>query len=44
MQGTMPGAAVQAGKTTHGLDGQKQHQYVDRTIRGRVNQNDIGQR
>ena len=29
-------------KTTHGLDGQ--HQDVDRTLRGRVNQNDRGQR
>jgi len=27
-----------ARKTTHGLDGQ--HQEVDRTLRGRVNQND----
>jgi len=26
---------TQARKTTHGLDGQ--HQYVDRTLRGRVN-------
>jgi len=33
---------TQGSKTTHGLDGQ--HQYVDRTIRGRVNQNDRGQR
>jgi len=33
---------TQARKTTHGLDGQ--HQYVDRTPRGRVNQNDRGQR
>jgi len=33
MQGTMP---------THGLDGQ--HQDVDRTPRGRVNENDGGQR
>ena len=32
----------QARKTTHGLDGQ--HQYVDKTICGRVNQNDRGQR
>jgi len=32
---------TQARKTTHGLDGQ--YQYVDRTIRGRVNQNDSGQ-
>jgi len=37
MQGTM-----QARKATHGLDGQ--HQDVDRTLRGRVNQNDRGQR
>jgi len=29
---------TQARKTMHGLDGQ--HQYVDRTPRGRVNQND----
>ena len=28
-------------KTTHGLDGQ--YQDVDRTLRGRVNQNDRGQ-
>ena len=33
---------MQARKTTHGLDGQ--HQYVDRTNRGRVNQNERGQR
>ena len=33
---------TQARKTTHGLDGQ--HQYVDRTPRGRVSQNDRGQR
>ena len=33
---------TQARKTTHGLDGQ--HQDVDRTVRGRVNQNDRGQR
>ena len=33
---------TQVRKTTHGLDGQ--HQDVDRTPRGRVNQNDIGQR
>ena len=33
---------TQARKTTHGLDGQ--HQYVDRTSRGRVNQNDGGRR
>jgi len=32
----------QAMKTTHGLDGQ--HQYVDRTTDGRVNQNDRGPR
>jgi len=32
---------TQARKTTRGLDGQ--HQYVDRTLRGRVNQNDRGQ-
>ena len=29
---------TQARKTTHGLDGQ--HQDVDRTLRGRVSQND----
>jgi len=29
---------TQARKTTHGLNGQ--HQHVDRTPRGRVNQND----
>jgi len=29
---------TQARKTMHGLDGQ--HQYLDRTIRGRVNRND----
>ena len=40
MQGTMPGAR-KARKATHGLDGQ--HQDVDRTLRGRVNQNDRGQ-
>jgi len=33
---------TQAKKTKHGLDGQ--HQYVDRTIRGRVYHNDRGQR
>jgi len=33
---------TQAKKTTHGLDGQ--HQYVDRTPRGKVSQNDRGQR
>jgi len=32
---------TQARKTTHGLDGQ--HQDVDRTLRGRVSQNDRGQ-
>jgi len=32
---------TQARKATHGLDGQ--HQHVDRTPRGRVNQNDRGQ-
>jgi len=31
----------QVRKTTHGLDGQ--HQDVDRTLHGRVNQNDRGQ-
>ena len=33
--------ARKARKATHGLDGQ--HQDVDRTLRGRVNQNDRGQ-
>ena len=33
---------MHARKTTHGLDGQ--HQDVDRTPRGRVSQNDRGQR
>ena len=33
---------TKARKATHGLDGQ--HQDVDRTLRGRVNQNDKGQR
>jgi len=33
---------TQARKATHGLDGQ--HQDVDKTPRGRVNQNDKGQR
>ena len=32
---------TKARKATHGLDGQ--HQDVDRTLRGRVNQNDRGQ-
>ena len=32
---------TKARKATHGLDGQ--HQDVDRTLRGRVNQNGIGQ-
>jgi len=32
---------TQARKATHGLDGQ--HQDVDRTLRGRFNQNDRGQ-
>jgi len=32
---------AQARKATHGLDGQ--HQDVDRTLRGTVNQNDRGQ-
>jgi len=31
---------TQARKTTHGLD--RQHQIVDRTLRGRVSQNDKG--
>jgi len=33
---------TQVRNTTHGLDGH--HQYVDRTVRGRVNQNDRVQR
>jgi len=33
---------TQARKTTHGVGGQ--HQDVDRTLRGRVNQNDRGQK
>jgi len=33
---------MQARKATHGLDGQ--HQDVDRTLHGRVTQNDRGQR
>ena len=45
IQGTMPGArnnarCTQARKTTHGLD--RQHQVVDRTLCGRVSQNDRG--
>ena len=32
---------TKARKATYGLDGQ--HQDVDRTLRGRVNQNDRGQ-
>ena len=32
---------TKARKATHGLDGQ--HQDMDRTLRGRVNQNDRGQ-
>jgi len=32
---------TKARKATHGLDGQ--HQHVDRTLRGRVNQNNRGQ-
>jgi len=43
MQGTVNNVTcTQARKTTHGLEGQ--HQDVDRTPRGRVNQNDRGQR
>ena len=33
---------TQARKVTHGLDGQ--HQDMDRTLRGRVNQSNRGQR
>jgi len=41
MQGTMPGAlCTQARKVKRGLDGQ--HHDVDRTLRGRVDQNDRG--
>jgi len=36
------GRCTKARKATHGLDGQ--HQNVDRTPRGRVSQNDRGQR
>jgi len=36
------GRCTQARKATHGLDGQ--HQDLDRTLRGRVNQNGRGQR
>ena len=32
---------MKARKATHGLDGQ--HEDVDRTLRGRVNQNDTGE-
>jgi len=35
-----PIVKIQARKTTHGLD--RQHQDVDRTLCGRVNQNDRG--
>ena len=41
-QETMPGARRRRRPRMHGLDGQ--HKYVDRTSRGRVNQNDRGQR
>ena len=50
-QGSLPGErdnarnnarCTKARKATHGLDGQ--HKDVDRTPRGRVNQNDRGQR
>jgi len=41
MQGTMPGARMRRRPCTHGLNGQ--HQDVDRTLRGRVSQNDRGQ-
>jgi len=49
-QGKLPGErdnarniarCTQARKATHGLDGQRQD--VERTLRGRVNQNDRGQ-
>ena len=40
MQGTINVRCTQARKTTHGLDGQ--HQYVDKTPRGRVSQNGKG--
>jgi len=39
---TWKGWCMQARKTTHGLDGQPQ--YVDKTPRERVDQNDRGQR
>ena len=42
MQGTTPGARRRGRPHTHGLDGQ--HQDVDGTLRGRVDQNDRGQR
>jgi len=41
MQGTMTGARRRGRPRIYGLDGQ--HQDVDRTVRGRVNQNDRGQ-
>jgi len=41
MQGTMPDARM-ARKTTHGLGGQQQ--FVDRTVRGKVSQNDTQDR
>jgi len=41
MQGTVPGAS-RTRKTMHGVDGQ--HQDIDRTTHGRVDQNGRGQR
>ena len=35
-------SARRRGRCTHGLDGQ--HQYVDKTVHGRVSENDLGQR
>jgi len=40
-QGSCLKKEIMPARTTHGLDGQ--HQDVDRTLRGRVNQNDNGQ-
>jgi len=34
---------TQARKGMHGLDGHRQHQDMDRTLRRRINQNDRGQ-
>jgi len=40
MQGTIPGVRRRGRPCTHGLD--RQHQVMDRTLCGRVNQNDKG--